>query len=133
MGSIKEKQDELDNQVLTVEQYKEMERQAAKRRTTNETHIYGFVSKKILGEARPRVDKATKLPICDSDGNELFYKPSMSIQFDFTGGSLLLQVEDEALFNSVDEFESYYMTARHGSVRVFGKPEIALVPLKFEF
>lgn len=127
MGSIKESQD----RPMTVEEYKELDRQNAKRRTRNETFIYGMVSKKNLGERRARLDK-DKNPMFDKGGDQLFYKPSMSIVFDITGGSLDLQIEDEELFNSIDCYESYEMTARHGKVRVFGKEETGLIPLKFE-
>lgn len=132
MPSIKDREKELESRSLTVEEYKEMDRQAAKRRTTNITQLYGFVSAKVLGEARPRMDKKTNLPICDDEGNQLYYKQSMSIKFDITGGSLMLQTENQALFDSVDEFESYLLTARHGEVRAFGRVETALIPLKFE-
>lgn len=128
MASIKE----LEDRPMTLEEYKELDRQNAKRRTRNETRIYGQVSKKTVGDPRPRIDKTTKLPICDGDGNQLFYKPSMSITFDFTGGSLELQIDEVSLFDSVLVFESYEMTARHGAVRSFGKDVVGLIPLKFE-
>lgn len=118
------------NEVLTVEQYMELDRQNAIRRTKNQTELYGFISKKTKSDPKPAMKDGVQQ--LNGDGSLRFYKPSMSITFDITGGSLNLQIEDESLFDSIDCYCSYLMTARHGEVRNFGQKETGLIPLKFE-
>ncbi|MCK9373469.1 MAG: hypothetical protein M0P91_09735 [Sulfuricurvum sp.] len=115
---------------MTLEQYLELDRKRAARRILNETKIFGQITKKYVGQAKPRMKD--NMPVHDEDGNPMFYTPPMSITFGYTGGSLELPINDENLFNSVEEFGEYLLIARHGKVKVFGKEQDGLIPLRFE-